>query len=107
MAGFTGVFSAGWIAGVTASLPETSSGSVAATAETVVFGAGESGLAASASFDRSEVVAALSSAARRLAEAREESAESVLQQRSKSAVRTTDHLSDCRPGEGGPGKLQL
>ena len=106
MAGFTGVFSAGWIAGVTASLPETSSGSAAAAAEIVVFGVGESGLAASAIFDPSEVGGTFTSAAGGLAETREESPEIVLQQRNKTAVRTTDHLSDCRPGEGGPGKLQ-
>ncbi len=100
VAGFTGVSSAGWIAGAMASAPDPSSKSDFEVEDSAGFGDGASGLAGSASRDRDVEFGAFASAAAGMDGVRGASTGMALQQNSTIAVSINDHLSHCRPGKG-------
>jgi hypothetical protein len=100
VAGFTGLRSAGWTAGVLGSPGIEKSKSLLTFEEIADFGEGASGREELSFMTGLAIALALVAVEVKGTEGCEASPDTVLQQNKRSAVRTKDHLSDCRPGEG-------
>ncbi len=102
VAGFTGALTGGialFAAVVNSESAETED-------ELSVFGAGASGLVDSIAEAEPADAPFFSAVAEGVAGILGAPVGTALQQKSTNAERTKDHLSDCRPGEGGSGRLQ-